>query len=71
MPSGAVEDHDITVQDRLFADFRRSMDFIRGNVFPDGMRPAPGVLVELGRQHGLALTGERVFGQDYVRALRD
>lgn len=68
---GRVGIQAITIQDRLFADYRRSVDFIRGYVFPGGMLPAPGVLVELGRQHGLALTGERVFGQDYVRTLRD
>lgn len=33
----------------------------QGTAFPAGKK----------RQHGLALTGERVFGQDYVRALRD
>ena len=70
-PDGRVGIQAITIQDRRFAEYRRSMDFIRGYVFPGGMLPAPGVLVDLGRRHELALAGERVFGQDYVRTLRD
>lgn len=70
-PGGQVGIQAITIQDRLFEDYRRSMDFIRGYVFPGGMLPTPRVLVDLGRRHGLALAGERVFGQDYVRTLGD
>jgi cyclopropane-fatty-acyl-phospholipid synthase len=70
-PDGRVGIQAITIQNRLFAEYRRSVDFIRGYVFPGGMLPAPQVLVDLGRRHGLTLAGEKVFGQDYVRTLSD
>jgi cyclopropane-fatty-acyl-phospholipid synthase len=59
----------ITIQDGLFAGYKREVDFIRRYVFPGGMLPAPTVLKDLGQRCGLAFTGERIFGQDYARTL--
>lgn len=59
----------ITIQDGLFAGYKREVDFIRRYVFPGGMLPAPTVLKDLGQRCGMAFTGERIFGQDYARTL--
>ncbi|MFD1694080.1 SAM-dependent methyltransferase [Roseibium aestuarii] len=61
----------ITIQDRMFDDYRRSTDFIQRHVFPGGMLPPPGKLVEIGKTLGLDLANQRIFGQDYARTLEE
>lgn len=59
----------ITIQDRLFANYRREIDFIRRYVFPGGMLPTPSTLKALGQGFGLPLADEKVFGHDYALTL--
>lgn len=59
----------ITIRDEHFTSYRREIDFIRRYIFPGGMLPSPSILKSLGERFGLPLTGERIFGQDYVRTL--
>ena len=61
----------ITIQDRFFDSYRNEIDFIRRYIFPGGMLPSPGIMVELGRKFGLALEKERIFGLDYARTLAE
>jgi cyclopropane-fatty-acyl-phospholipid synthase len=69
VPGGIAGIQTITIQDRLFASYRRDVDFIRRYVFPGGMLPSPGILKGLGDRFGLALVAEQVFGDDYPRTL--
>jgi cyclopropane-fatty-acyl-phospholipid synthase len=69
VPGGMAGIQTITIQDRLFDNYRREIDFIRRYVFPGGMLPTPSTLHDLGRNFGLPLAGEKVFGEDYARTL--
>ena len=68
-PGGRAGLQIITIQDRMFQDYRRSTDFIQRHVFPGGMLPPPAKLAEIGKKLGLDLAEQRIFGQDYARTL--
>lgn len=70
-PKGRAGLQIITIQDSMFEDYRRGTDFIQRHIFPGGMLPPPGKLNDMGRQQGLSLSAERIFGQDYARTLAD
>ncbi|NVK34588.1 MAG: class I SAM-dependent methyltransferase [Rhodobacteraceae bacterium] len=70
-PGGRAGLQIITIQDRIFNDYRSSTDFIQRHVFPGGMLPPPGKLGELGKKLGLDLTDQKIFGQDYARTLAE
>jgi len=60
----------ITVEDKLFDTYRRSVDFIQKYIFPGGMLPSPTVLREQVERAGLRTTGSVEFGQSYSDTLR-
>ena len=70
-PGGRAGLQIITIQDRMFEDYRRGTDFIQRHVFPGGMLPPPGKLAELGKPLGLDLENQRIFGQDYALTLAE
>jgi len=70
-PGGRAGLQIITIQDRMFEDYRRGTDFIQRYIFPGGMLPPPGRLAEIGRSLGLQLTDQKIFGQDYARTLAE
>jgi cyclopropane-fatty-acyl-phospholipid synthase len=70
-PGGRAGLQIITIQDRMFDDYRKGTDFIQRYIFPGGMLPPPGKLVEIGRTLGLDLKEQRIFGQDYARTLSE
>jgi cyclopropane-fatty-acyl-phospholipid synthase len=60
----------ITVQERRFEMYRKSVDFIQKYIFPGGMLPSPTALRdEIGRA-GLGLIGSFEFGESYSQTLR-
>jgi cyclopropane-fatty-acyl-phospholipid synthase len=59
----------ITIQDNLFQNYRREVDFIQRYVFPGGMLPSPEILKTLGDKFGVPVIRERIFGQDYAKTL--
>lgn len=69
-PGGRAGLQIITIQDRMFDEYRRRPDFIQRYIFPGGMLPPPGRLLELGKRIGLDLAGQKVFGQDYALTLK-
>ncbi|NRG19058.1 class I SAM-dependent methyltransferase [Rhizobiales bacterium] len=69
-PGGRAGLQIITIQDRMFDDYRRRPDFIQCYIFPGGMLPPPGKLQELGKRIGLDLAGQKAFGQDYALTLK-
>jgi cyclopropane-fatty-acyl-phospholipid synthase len=70
-PGGAAGMQIITIRDDIFPSYRARPDFIQRYVFPGGMLPSPSILRSLGADHGLKLTAERIFPQDYARTLAE
>jgi len=68
-PGGLVGIQAITIQDRMFQNYRREVDFIQRYVFPGGMLPSPGILKSLGEKFGVPVIRERIFGEDYAKTL--
>lgn len=60
----------ITVQDKRWEVYRRSVDFIQKYIFPGGMLPSPMALrAEIGRA-GLTVVDSIEFGESYSMTLR-
>lgn len=70
-PGGQAGLQVITIQDRMFEDYRRDTDFIQRHIFPGGMLPPPSTLADIGQSLGLDLKEQRIFGQDYARTLAE
>ncbi|TYC65874.1 class I SAM-dependent methyltransferase [Stappia sp. BW2] len=70
-PGGKAGLQIITIQDKMFEDYRRGTDFIQRYIFPGGMLPPPGRLAEIGKSLGLDLMDQKIFGQDYARTLAE
>lgn len=68
-PGGRAGLQIITIQDRLFEDYRKETDYIQHYVFPGGMLPCPAILKRLGDKVGLGLSATTEFGLDYARTL--
>ena len=60
----------ITVRDRNWETYRRSVDFIQKYIFPGGMLPAPSVLRREVEKAGLVVQGSIEFGKSYSQTLR-
>ncbi len=60
----------ITIADELFAQYRKSTDFIQQYVFPGGMLPCPSVFRKLAARAGLKVRDELSFGIDYAETLK-
>lgn len=68
-PGGRAVVQVITIDDALFARYRRGTDFIQRYVFPGGMLPAPSVFRKRALACGLRIRDELSFGSDYARTL--
>lgn len=60
----------ITVPDRRFETYRKSVDFIQKYIFPGGMLPSPAALKREIDRAGLRLRDSFEFGQSYSDTLR-
>ncbi|WP_371054367.1 class I SAM-dependent methyltransferase [Rhodosalinus sp. K401] len=60
----------ITVEDRRWESYRKSVDFIQKYIFPGGMLPSPTVLRQQVERAGLAFDDSREFGESYSLTLR-
>jgi cyclopropane-fatty-acyl-phospholipid synthase len=60
----------ITIADELFAQYRKSTDFIQQYIFPGGMLPSPSVFRKLAGGAGLIVGDEHRFGIDYAETLK-
>jgi cyclopropane-fatty-acyl-phospholipid synthase len=60
----------ITIADELFAQYRKSTDFIQQYIFPGGMLPSPSIFRKLAGRAGLAVCDEHCFGIDYAETLK-
>jgi cyclopropane-fatty-acyl-phospholipid synthase len=70
-PGGRAGLQVITIDDDLFAAYRRRPDFIQLNIFPGGMLPSERRLKQETDRAGLAWTSARRFGQDYAATLAE
>ena len=68
-PAGKALVQTITIADELFAQYRKSTDFIQQYIFPGGMLPCPSVFRKLAGRAGLNVRDEYRFGIDYAETL--
>jgi cyclopropane-fatty-acyl-phospholipid synthase len=68
-PGGKAGLQIITIDDKGFETYRRSVDFIQRYIFPGGMLPSRKVLSEQIQHAGMTITQENAFGLDYARTL--
>lgn len=69
-PGGKAVVQSITIDERHFARYRDSSDFIREFIFPGGMLPSPQRLVQAAQSQGLQHLHTHAFGGDYAETLR-
>lgn len=60
----------ITIADELFAQYRKSTDFIQQYIFPGGMLPSPSIFRKLAGHAGFSVRDEHRFGIDYAETLK-
>lgn len=68
-PGGRAAIQGITIDDALFAHYRRKRDFIQKYIFPGGMLCPPQRFEELAAASGLAPSDARFFAVDYADTL--
>ena len=68
-PAGQAALQIITIEESLFARYRRRIDFIQRYIFPGGMLPTPEALARESGAHGLSLTERIFFGGSYALTL--
>lgn len=68
-PGGRVGIQVITIDDELFDDYQRGVDFIQKYIFPGGLLPSDRQLRAQFDKAGLACIGRTAFGDDYRRTL--
>jgi len=68
-PDGQAGLQIITIDERYFASYRSSVDFIQKYVFPGGMLPSMQALREQVAAAGLSWRGNTTFGLDYAQTL--
>jgi cyclopropane-fatty-acyl-phospholipid synthase len=59
----------ITIRDKDYPIYRRSVDFIQRYIFPGGMLPSPNVFAEQVKASGLKLTDNDTFRLSYAKTL--
>lgn len=69
-PGGRAGLQIITIDDAVFAGYRKRTDFIQKYIFPGGMLPSEAALKPIVAAAGLGWRGVDRFGQDYAETLR-
>ena len=60
----------ITIDDKYFPHYRKSVDFLQKYIFPGGMLPSYTALIEQIRNADLEFIKSKEFGQSYSKTLR-
>jgi len=68
-PGGKAALQIITIDDKLFNEYRKRADFIKRYIFPGGMLPSPKRLKEETERAGMAFQVDQMFGKSYARTL--
>ena len=69
-PGGIAVIQVITIDDKRFASYSTSADFIQKYIFPGGMLPSHSVMIEHIHNSGLKLEKSETFGKDYAKTLQ-
>ena len=70
LPGGLAGIQAITIQDNLFQNYRREVDFIQRYVFPGGMLPSPQILKRSARGSACLSSASAFSGKIMPRRLR-
>ena len=68
-PGGKAAIQGITINPKIFDEYRTKRDFIQKYIFPGGMLCPPGLFQDLAIQAGLKPEGARFFAKDYADTL--
>ena len=68
-PGGKAAIQGITINPKIFDEYRRKRDFIQKYIFPGGMLCAPGLFQDLAIQAGLKPEGAKFYAKDYADTL--
>ena len=68
-PGGRAALQVITIDDALYEDYRKDVDFIQSYIFPGGLLPSPERLRDQVRRAGLAWQSDHSLGVHYARTL--
>ena len=66
-PGAAAAIQAITIDERFYAGYRATTDFIQRYIFPGGMLPTKSILAEQAARAGLAFETLQTFGLDYAK----
>ena len=69
-PGGIAVIQVITIDDKRFASYSTSVDFLQKYIFPGGMLPSHSVIIEHIHNSGFKLEKTQTFGKDYARTLQ-
>lgn len=69
-PGGRAAIQYIAIDDAIYEDYARNVDFIQRYVFPGGMLLSESRFQEIAGQQGLAWHDRYAFGRDYAETLR-
>ncbi|MDX1595266.1 MAG: cyclopropane-fatty-acyl-phospholipid synthase family protein, partial [Gammaproteobacteria bacterium] len=69
-PGGRAVVQTITLDEALFAGYRRRSDFIQRHIFPGGMLPTASGFRALAEAAGWQVVDDHAFGLDYAETLR-
>lgn len=70
-PGGRAVLQVITIASERFDSYRRNADFIQRYIFPGGMLPSHGVMLEQIRNAGMRFLSLENFGESYARTLNE
>jgi cyclopropane-fatty-acyl-phospholipid synthase len=70
-PGGKAVLQVITIDEKRFENYRRTVDFIQRHIFPGGMLPSKTILAEHVARAGLSMTSVETFGASYARTLAE
>lgn len=68
-PGGRAALQVITIDDRVFPEYRKGVDFIQAYIFPGGLLPSLGALREEVQRAGLTWEKADAYGPHYARTL--
>ena len=69
-PEGRICIQAIVIDDDMYDNYVRNIDFIRAYIFPGGCLPSIRIMVEVAAESGLQLVGLYDFGPHYAETLR-
>ncbi len=60
----------ITIDEKIFDDYKNRVDFIQKHIFPGGVLPSKSKIHELASQYNFSVISELSFANDYVKTLK-